>query len=263
MATDEIRVKEYDKTMSLPNLPVVAPGRDLVPLTPTDSRSQGIDIALGLVALVVDALRAGVGSRVVEPSKMVDASLGATRKGWTWGSAIASRVTEVGAPVVALLANPPLVPRSIRPVTLVNGSADVWRNSRPESVAAAQEFRDGVIRSTVESILERLDLTELVVEHVDLTKVVTTALDSMDLTALARERIDLLELADYIVEGIDLPEIIRQSTGSVASESVRALRLQSVDADEAVQRIVDRVLLWRRRHSGRNVNAPTGPENHS
>jgi hypothetical protein len=142
-------------------------------------------------------------------------------------------------------------------------SANTWLSHRPESVAAAQELRDDVIRSTVESVLERLDLTDIIVRRVELTRVVNVALDDMDLNALARDRLDLIELADYIVDGIDLPEIIRESTGSVASESVRTLRMQSVDADEAVQRIVDRVLLWRRSHLGRNVAAPASPKRES
>ncbi|MEO8328772.1 MAG: hypothetical protein ABI586_02090, partial [Candidatus Nanopelagicales bacterium] len=66
------------------------------------------------------------------------------------------------------------------------------------------------------------------------------------LDKVARERMDLMALATYVIEGIDLPEIIRESTGSVASETVRSVRMQSVGADEAVQRFVDRVLVWRR-----------------
>ena len=48
------------------------------------------------------------------------------------------------------------------------------------------------------------------------------------------------------MNGIDLPEIIRESTGSMASEVVRDVRMQSIDADVAIARIVDRLIRRRR-----------------
>jgi hypothetical protein len=67
---------------------------------------------------------------------------------------------------------------------------------------------------------------------------------------------DLVGLADQVIEGIDLPEIIRESTGTVASEVVRGVRMQSIDADEAIARVVDRLFLRRRR---RATDAPGEP----
>ncbi|MPZ82597.1 MAG: hypothetical protein GEV28_20235 [Actinophytocola sp.] len=58
--------------------------------------------------------------------------------------------------------------------------------------------------------------------------VVADVLDLLDLPALAR--------------GMDLPTIIRESTGSLAAESVHDVRLQAGQADEAVGRWFDRVL---------------------
>ena len=101
--------------------------------------------------------------------------------------------------------------------------------------------------------MSSVDLTEIVLTQVDLDRVVEAVLDRIDLDAVARDRMDLIGLADYIIDGIDLPGIIRGSTGSVASETVRTVRMKSIDADEAVQRVVDRVLLWRK---GRAVDAP-------
>lgn len=51
----------------------------------------------------------------------------------------------------------------------------------------------------------------------------------------------------YGVDGIDLPEIIRRSTGSMASDVVRGVRLQTKEADQALSRLVDRLLLLRTR----------------
>ena len=65
------------------------------------------------------------------------------------------------------------------------------------------------------------------------------------------EQVDLVGVAEYVVAEIDLPEIIRASTGSVASEAVRGLRMQGVDADQAVARVVDRMLFRRGRRPRR------------
>ena len=45
-----------------------------------------------------------------------------------------------------------------------------------------------------------------------------------------------------MIERIDLPEIIRTSTGTVASESVRVVRMQTFGADRAISGLVGRML---------------------
>jgi hypothetical protein len=112
------------------------------------------------------------------------------------------------------------------------------------------------IATLVEQVIAEIDLTALVTDRVDLGVVVDDALDQLDLTALVMERVDLATVAERVIEDIDLPEIIRESTGSIAYETVRGIRLQSVDADRAVERIVDRILLRRR---GRRTKAPEAP----
>lgn len=93
-------------------------------------------------------------------------------------------------------------------------------------------------RLDVEAVVARLDLTRIVLDRVDLDAVVHTVLSHLDLVALAGE----------VIDGVDLPEIIRESTGSMASDTVRSARMQGIRADEAVERAVDRLLL--RRHRG-------------
>jgi len=56
------------------------------------------------------------------------------------------------------------------------------------------------------------------------------------------DRIDLVALAHEVVVALDLPEIIRESSGSLVDESIHGVRLQTVDADRAVERLVDRLL---------------------
>jgi hypothetical protein len=95
-------------------------------------------------------------------------------------------------------------------------------------------------RLDIEAVLDRMDLTSTVLERVDLVKVVDAVLDQMDLIALANE----------IIDGVDLPEIIRDSTGSMASETVKGVRMQGIGADQAVDRALDRLLLRRSRSNG-------------
>ncbi len=102
------------------------------------------------------------------------------------------------------------------------------------------------LEALVTATVSRLDVAGLIVEQVDLERIVMSALSRIDLTRIVLEQVDLIGVAEYVVDGIDLPEIIRDSTGSVASEAVRGLRMQGVDADAAVARLVDRVLLRRR-----------------
>jgi len=63
-------------------------------------------------------------------------------------------------------------------------------------------------------------------------RVVTTVLDELDLAGLVRE----------VLEKVDLPEIIRTSTGSVAGDAVRDVRIQVMAADDVVARWAGRVL---------------------
>ncbi|WP_147543688.1 hypothetical protein [Aeromicrobium massiliense] len=96
----------------------------------------------------------------------------------------------------------------------------------------------------VDALLRRLDLTALVTEHVDLDAVAAT----LDLDALVA-RVQLDVLARDVIAAVDLPEIIRESSGSLAAETVRSVRMQGISADSAVDRFVER--LRRRSATGR------------
>jgi hypothetical protein len=98
------------------------------------------------------------------------------------------------------------------------------------------------LKEIVGTALDQMDLTDIVVEHVDLHRVIMSVLEELDLTQLVLERVDLVRVADVIVEGVDLPEIIRDSTGSMVSETVHDVRVQGIEADRAVSRLVDRLL---------------------
>ncbi len=76
----------------------------------------------------------------------------------------------------------------------------------------------------------------MVLERVDLGAVVDAAL----------AKVDLVGLAEQVIDGVDLPELIRESTGSMASETVRGVRMRGIEADQSITNAMDRLLRHRR-----------------
>src|SRR5215217_5664104 len=111
---------------------------------------------------------------------------------------------------------------------------------------------DGMLRQVdIDAIVSKVDI-DAIVERIDVDAIVSR----VDVDAIVR-RLDLVALAEEVVNGIDLPEIIRESTGSMASDVVRDARMQSIEADETIARIVDRII---RRRRARLTDAPGEPE---
>ncbi|MBN1092696.1 hypothetical protein JKP75_09090 [Blastococcus sp. TML/M2B] len=100
-----------------------------------------------------------------------------------------------------------------------------------------------VDRVDVDRVLDRVDI-DSVLERVDLDGIV----DRVDIDRVI-ERAHVVELAHYVVREIDLPALIRSSTSSLSTDVVRSVRDQGLDADRAVERLVDRLLLRRRGRS--------------
>jgi hypothetical protein len=112
-------------------------------------------------------------------------------------------------------------------------------------VAARLDPDPVVLRVDVDAVASRIDLDALIA-RVDPDSVakrldVDAVVARVDLDAIVA-RLDLPRIALEVIAAIDLPEIVRESTGSAASEVVRGIRAESVQADDAVARIVDRLL---------------------
>lgn len=105
-----------------------------------------------------------------------------------------------------------------------------------DTVAARLDVDAVAQRLDVEAVLDRIDLTTLVIERVDLGAVVDAAL----------ARVDLVAIAEQVIEGVDLPELIRESTGSMASDTVRGVRMRGIEADQTISKAMDRLLSRRR-----------------
>ena len=94
-----------------------------------------------------------------------------------------------------------------------------------------------VSRVDVDAIAARIDL-DAVAGRLDLDAIVA----SVDLDAIV-SRVDIPGLTEQVIDEVDLGEIIRESSSTMASESVDALRVQGMRVDGLVSRIVDRILL--------------------
>jgi len=128
-----------------------------------------------------------------------------------------------------------------------------------DAVVAGVDLNAAAARLDVKAVLDRLDLTELVRERVDLDGLVA----GVNIEAIIR-RIDLVGLAEEVIAEVDLPEIIRESTGSVASDTIRGVRMQGISGDEALSRAVHRLRLRRGRRDTATMlpepPSPAGPD---
>ncbi|MFL6094993.1 MAG: hypothetical protein ACJ71Y_06045, partial [Blastococcus sp.] len=123
-----------------------------------------------------------------------------------------------------------------------------------DGIAAGLDLNTLVEKVDIARVIDRLDLDEIV-GRVDIDRVIATldldrVIDRVDVDRVAArldldpviERANVVAIARYVIEAIDLPELIRSSTASVTAETVRGVRDQGVDADRAVERVVDRLL---------------------
>ena len=282
----------------------------------------------------------------------LDVALGVA--GVTVGAAVGAvrTVHRVTAPLTRLLWHPPLVPTRFHPATVVADLARTGGADREELRRRAEVLLDAWVPALVAALVERIDITQLVEDNVDLDQIVSTVdldaavarvdidaavarvdldgavslvdldavvarvdidaiVDRLDLDAVAArldvdavvaradfdavidridldavvarvdieaivdridldavaakldvdavvaradldaviERIDIVGIIGEVLDVIDLPAIIRDSSGSMASETVRGVRMTGINADDALSRVVERALFRRRHHN--------------
>jgi hypothetical protein len=127
---------------------------------------------------------------------------------------------------------------------------DVVKEVDLDAVVARLDLDAIVQRIDLDAIVQRIDL-DAAVGGVDLNAVV----EGVDIDAIAGRldldaviaRVDVVAMVEEVIAAIDLPSIIRDSTGSMASETVRSARMTGISADEAISRSIERHLFRRRR----------------
>lgn len=115
------------------------------------------------------------------------------------------------------------------------------------AVIGRVDLDEVVSRVDLDAVAGRLDLNA-VASRLDLDRLV----ESVDIEAVLA-RIDLTGIAEEVIAAVDLPEIVRQSSGVLASEAVHGVRTGGMQADDAVDRFVDRLLRRRVRPAERTA----------
>jgi hypothetical protein len=281
------------------------PGAPPLPPTSAELTEQAVRVAVGAVAataaVIAQALRATMPPPDPEAPTGPDpialfsgAGLGLTlRLGERVARFSGDAVRAVSPPLSWVTGAWPF--RAVRDLTGVTlrDLDEQWTRERPDADRAAASFVGELAPSITDAVLDHLSLTDIVLERVDLNRIVAAVdidavLDRVDLDAVVEkvdlqrivdridlnevaagldvnavaervdvealiEKLDLAGIAQEVIEEIDLPEIIRSSTGTMASETVRGLRVQSVEVDRAIARAVDRVIFRRKQ---RRTDAP-------
>lgn len=258
------------------------------------------------------------GAVLHEPQLVLDIALGVAGAVVGTGVALGRAVVDVPLLHRRMIWRPRFVPERWQPATLLDDAARHGAARRAEMVGAAQALLDHWAPVLVERVLSRLDLTALVIRHVDLDDVVRAVdldaavsgvdidaiagrldldavvgridlvglvervIDAIDLDAIVArvdldaavarvdldaavagvdidaiaarldveaviDRIDLVGMVEEVIDAIDLPAIIRDSSGSMASETIRGARMTGISADDAISRSLENHLFRRRR----------------
>lgn len=141
-------------------------------------------------------------------------------------------LSAVARPLMSVVLSPPLVPAALRPGRALERLADSGARRRQEAQRELGAVLDRLVPAVLDRLLRHVDLTRIVVEHVDLEAIV--------------HRVDMATMATDVIATLDLPEIIRESTSAVSSETVRQVRMRGISADEAIGRAAHRLRPWRR-----------------
>ena len=331
-----------------PEIDSVGPGAEDPTTVRTDShardgapkRSAGRPSGLfGLAAgalsdatrFVAGSVRGGRGADHPELTRVLDTVVGLGNGVANAGATVAGRAGKLAKPLADLALHPPLVPARWHPAGVLDRFESAGRESRQVGEQDVVALAGELIPAILTAVLDQIDLTQLVLDRVDLASIIdavdldaavdkvdldrivdkidldrivdkidldrivdkidldaivdkidldrivdkvnvaaviakvdvdgivaTVDLDKiisrLDINAVAAtididaiiDRVDLVGIADEVIDEIDLPRIIRQSSGSIASETVVGVRLSSASADDQVNRIMEKLRLRRR-----------------
>lgn len=193
------------------------------------------------------------------------------------GVRAASSLGRSGLAALSFLTSPAVVRRPLERARSTAMDLDErWRLEREHDEDLAAELFAWLAPSMIEVVLDRIDLTDVVLSHLDLDRI-TDAIDvegiaerinigrlterlnvdalvaRVDVEAVVR-RVDAPALAREVIDEIDLTGIIRESTGTIADETVEGIRAYGMTADRALSRYVDHIL---RRNGRRDEPDPS------
>ena len=114
---------------------------------------------------------------------------------------------------------------------------------------AVADAAAAIAAAVVPAVVERIDVNALLsrvnvdalVARIDVGRI----LDQVDVDELVG-RIDMAALAREALEGIDIGDLIQESTAGIATDTMDDVRVQAMNADDLLARVVDRLLRRRR-----------------
>jgi hypothetical protein len=107
----------------------------------------------------------------------------------------------------------------------------------PNEIAARVDPNEIAARIDLDELVDSVDI-DAIAKRIDLDAVVAR----VDIDAILA-RVDLPALTEEVIDEVDLGEIIRESSSTMATETVDALRVQGMRVDGLVSRVIDRLLL--------------------
>lgn len=271
----------------------------------------GVLVSLvNVVAMLRDSIERSMLGREREQNRMpiaVDAGLDLTLRAAGIAAKTTRKMLDAARPLSNALLRPPLVPHRYQPQARLAALAQRGHDIRTQVGPRTAQLVSDLVPVALNAVLDRIDLTALVLERLELEQVIDAAdvnevaarlqlmpivdrlpidhiidnvdinrvvaqvdldaiVERIDIDAIAARvdvgavvgRLDLASLANQVIDAVDLPGIIRESSGAMASDTVLSLRMQGIEADEWVSRVVDKVRV-RRRDRGTDVD-PNGNE---
>jgi Senescence-associated protein len=273
LAADDDAVDEEEPPRSSP------PGSHVAAMLEQGVR-VGAGLFAAAASGLADALRSTMPRDDEAPERrdpaatIAGAGLGATVTAAEAAAGAARQVADAIGPAMTWLVEPRFAKDAGEVAT---GAARVldgqWKASQAEMVDAATRFLGAIVPEIARGLADQVDLTALVRERVDVDAIVSDVdvdriveridVDAIvakvdvnqvadrldvdrviartDLTAIV-DRLDLAAIADEVIADVDLPRLIRESSGAMANETVQTVRVQGMNADRLVARIVDKVL---------------------
>jgi hypothetical protein len=258
---------------------VVVPPAAPSGLVVADALRRGTRLALGAAGLALDGLQA-VLERSVPADQVAASGRPATLPravrllpGAMVGVGMEAQRRSLRVAVALGGALGPPLSTVVHPVVAHGPVAALWRrldlerwnqrglDEQRRNQLAAAAFARAVLGGVVAVVLEEVDLDQIV-DRLDMDRIV----ERLDMDAIVArvdvdailDRVDLAAVTERVMDEVDVGEIIRESSSTMASETADALRVQGMQADQVLSRLVDRVL---RRKGERQTGfgpAPTG-----
>ena len=209
---------------------------------------QAVRVAVGAAALAVGAAANAV-ARTLGQTPVIDeealdeepqpvrglplligAALGLAWETGRWSVRAASTAGRSIAPLASFAVSPAFVRRRLDAVEgRLAGLDERWRGERPRNEDAAEAVLHLVVPEIVNAALDQIDLTELVVDRVDIGRVI----DRVDFEAVIA-RVPVEE----IVARLDLNEIVARIDLDAAMRRVDLQRIvDRIDLDAIIERV--------------------------